>query len=84
MLGLKTKHRIFFLRDITGKRRSTLLASFQKLRLGIKTPKKDELIIHGSPLDPKSQAELLEKKINELEKGNGIVEKLDAHYGFLC
>ena len=25
---------------------------------------------------------LLEKKINELEKVNEIVEKLDAHYGF--
>ena len=24
------------------------------------------------------------KKINELQKINGIVEKLDAHYGFLC
>ena len=43
---------------------------------------KDELIILGSPLGPKSQADLLEKKINELEKGKGIVEKLDAHYGF--
>ena len=43
---------------------------------------KDELIILGSPLGQKSQADLLEKKINELEKVNGIVEKLDAHYGF--
>ena len=74
--------RIFFQGDITEKRRSTILASFQKLCPGIKTPKKDELIIHGSPLGPKSQADLLEKKINELEKVNGIVEKLDAHYGF--
>ena len=48
----------------------------------IKTPKEDELIIRGSPLRPKSQADLLEKKINELEKVNGIVAKLDAHYGF--
>ena len=38
------------------------------LLLGIKTPKKDELIILGSPLGPKTQADLLEKKINELEK----------------
>ena len=68
--------------DITKKQRSTLLASFQKLCPGIKTPKKYELIILGSSLDPKSQADLLEKKINELEKGNGIVGKLDAHYGF--
>ena len=45
---------------------------------------KDELIILGPPLGPKSQADLFEKKINELEKGNRIVEKLDAHYGFLC
>ena len=47
----------------------------------IKVSNKDELIILGSPLGPK-QADLLEKKINELEKDNGIVEKLDAHYGF--
>ena len=45
-------------------------------------PKKDELIILGSPRGPKSEADLLEKKINELEKVNGTVEKLDAHYGF--
>ena len=54
----------------------------QKLCPGIETPKKDELIILGSPLGPKSQADLLEKKINELENVNGIVEELDAHYGF--
>ena len=46
------------------------------------TKKKDELIILGSQLGPKSQADLLEKKINELESVDGIVEKLDAHYGF--
>ena len=39
-------------------------ASFQKLCPGIKTPKEDELIILGSPLGPKSQADLSEKKIN--------------------
>ena len=65
--------------DITEKRRPTILASSQKLCPGVKTPKKDELIILGSPLGPKSQADILEKKINELEKVNGIVEKLDAH-----
>ena len=84
-LGLKinsTKCEIFFLGDITEKRRSTILASFQKLCSGIKTPKKDELIIFGSLLGPKSQADLLEKNIIELEKVNCIVEKLDAHYVF--
>ena len=86
-LGLKikpTKCEFFFPGDITEKRQSTILASFQKLCPRIKTPKKDALIILGSPLGPKSQADLLEKKIIELEKVNGIVEKLDAHYGFLC
>ena len=84
-LGLKiksTKFEIFFPGDITEKRRSTILASFQKFCPEIKTPKRDELIILGSPLVPKSQADLLEKKNNELENVNGIVEKLDAHYGF--
>ena len=71
----------FFPGDFTKKRRSTILASFQKLCPQIKTPKKDELIILGSPLGPKSQVDLLEKKINELEKVNRIVEKLDAHFG---
>ena len=66
--------------DITEKRRSKILASSQKLCSGIKTAKKNELIFLGSPLGSKSQADLLEKKINELEKVNGIVEKLDAHY----
>ena len=84
-LGLKINPRnvTFFPGDITEKRRrSTNLASFQKLCPVIKRPKKDVLIILGSPLGPKSQAGLLEKKANELEKVNGIVEKLDAHYGF--
>ena len=43
---------------------------------------KDELIILRSPLGLRLQADVLKKKINELEKVNGIVEKLDAHYGF--
>ena len=76
--------KFFFIGDITEKRRSTILASFQKLCPGIKTPKKDELIILGSPLGPKSQADLVEKKTNELEKVNGVVEKLNAEYVFLC
>ena len=74
--------RIFFLGDITEKRRSTILASFQNLWPGIKTSKKDELTILGSPLCPKSRADLLEQKINEREKVIGTVGKLDAHYGF--
>ena len=74
---------IFFQGDITDKRRTTILAFLQKLCPGIKTPKYDELIILGSPLGPKSQANFLEKKINELEKVNGLVDKLEAHYGFL-
>ena len=60
-LGLKiepTKCEAFFLGDITEKRRCTILASFQKLCPGIKTPKKCNLIILGSP---KSQADLLER-----------------------
>ena len=40
---------------------------FQKLCPGIKTQKKDELIILGSLLGPKSQADLLEKQFIELE-----------------
>ena len=84
-LGFKIKPtncEYFFLGDITENRRSTILSSFRKLCPGIKTPKKGEIIILGSQLGPKSQADLLEKKSIELEKGNGIVEKLDAHYGF--
>ena len=38
------------------------LASFQKFCPGIKTPRKVELIILGSPLGPKTQEDLLEKK----------------------
>ena len=86
-LGLKikpTKCEVFFLGDITEKCRSTILASFQKLCPAIKTAKKDELIVLSSLLGPKSQADLLEKKINELEIVIGIVEKLHAHFGFLC
>ena len=43
--GLKikpSKCKFFFLGDITEKRRLKILASFQKLCPGIKTPKKDE------------------------------------------
>ena len=47
------------------------------------TSTEDELIILGSTRSSNSQAGLLEKKINELEKRNGIVEKLEGRYGFL-
>ena len=50
----------------------------------MKTPRKDEPIIFGSPLGPESQADLLKKTNNELEKGNVNTRKLDAHYGFFC
>ena len=64
---------MFFPGDITEKRGSTILASFQKLCPGIKTPKNDELIILGSPLGPKSQADFWKilmnwKKLTELLK----------------
>ena len=70
--------RNFFLGDVTEKHRLKILAFFRKLCPGIRTPKKDKLKILGSLLGPKSQADLLEKKINELENDNEIVEKLDA------
>ena len=57
-LGLKikpTNRECFFPSDIVEKRRSTILEYFQKLCPVIKTSKKDELIILGSPLGPKSQ-----------------------------
>ena len=81
-LGLKikpTKCEMIFPGDITEKRQSTVLTSFQKLCPGIKTPRKMNLsfFVH------RSAADLLEKKIDELENVNGIVEKLDAHYVFL-
>ena len=74
--------RNFFLGDIAEKRRSTIVASFQSPV--IKTPKKDELIILGSPRGPKIQAHLFEKKIDDLGKVIETVERLDAHYGFFC
>ena len=61
-LGLKnkpTKCEFFFLNDITEKRPSTILASFQKICPSVKPPKKDEIIILGSSLGPKSQADML-------------------------
>ena len=82
--SLSRKCEICFPGDITEKRRSTISASFQKLCHGIKTPRKDKLIIFGSALGPNSQADLFEKKIVELEKVIRIVEKVDAHCGFVC
>ena len=74
--------RNFFLGDLNEKRQSTILASFKRFCPGIKTPEKDELILLCSPHGPNSKADLLEKKLKELENVNGMVEKLDAHYGF--
>ena len=51
-----------------------MLASFQKLCPGIKTPKKEE------PIVSKSEADLFEKKKNELVKSNRVVDEVDAHY----
>ena len=44
------------------------------------SPKKDELMVFGSPLGPKSEVDLLEGENNVLENVNRIVEKLDSHY----
>ena len=41
----------------------------------IGTPTKDELISLGSPLGPKTQADLLERQFIELEKVDGILKK---------
>ena len=79
---LNPRNVIFFPSDITEKRRSIILASFQTLCPGIITPKKDEFFILGSLLGPESQADSLEKKLLNWKKINGVVEKLDAHYGF--
>ena len=61
----------------------TVLASCQNICPGIKTPKIDELIILGSPLGPKPQADLSEKRINETEKVEEIIEKLCALWFFM-
>ena len=50
----------------------------------MKSPKKDALIIPGSTLGPKLQANLLEKTLLNSKKLGGIVEKLDMHYCVLC
>ena len=59
-----------------------MLASFQTICTVIKTSTEDEYIILGSSLYQKWQADLMEKKIIELEKIMEIVENLDAHFGF--
>ena len=64
----------FFPGDIIEKRRSTNLEFFQKRCPGIETPKKDKLIILGSPLGPKSQADLLERKIMNWTKLKGLLK----------
>ena len=73
----------FFLGNTTEKRRLTILASFQKIGAEIKTPTKDELFVLGSPLGPKSQADVLEKKLMNWKKISDFAEKLDYHFGFI-
>ena len=58
--------RNFFFGDITENLLWIILESFQNFCPGIKTPKKDELVILRSLRGPKSQADFSEKKINEL------------------
>ena len=70
--------RDFFHGDIAEKLRSTILASFQKL-----SKQKDELIILGSPLGPKSQADLLEKK-KLLEVQGSLGESSEIFITRLC
>ena len=55
----------------------------KNIALGLKHLRKMNLSFLVHCLATKSQADLLETKIIELEKGNGIVE-IDAHYEFLC
>ena len=62
-----TKCEILFHGDITEKRRSTVLASFQKLCPSDQNTK-DELSILELPLGSKSQADILEEKIIEVDK----------------
>ena len=64
--------------------RSTIVASFQKLCPGIKLRKKDEFIILGSPLGPKSQADLLEKKSMNWKMLTELLKNYMRTMVFLC
>ena len=76
-LGLKTKHTKceMFSLGTTLKMSIDNFNIFPKILPRDQNTKKDELIIFGSQLGPKSQADLLEKKIKELENVKGIVAK---------
>ena len=50
--------------------------------IGIEYRYIDTIVRYYRYVSQSLQADLLEKKINELERVNGIIEKLDAHYGF--
>ena len=76
--------RIFFLGDITEKRRLTILASFQKLSPGSKLQRKMNLSFLVNRSAQNHKQTYWKRKYNELEKISGIVEKLDANNGFLC
>ena len=73
--------RDFFRGNITEKPQSTILTFFQKSVPGSKHHKKNNLsfLVHRSA---RNSRHTFWKK-NELEKVNGSVEKLDAHYDFL-
>ena len=73
--------RIFFPGDITEKRRSTILAFSKIFAPGSKHQRKmnSSFLVHRSARNHK---QTFWKKNIELEKVNGIVEKLDVHYGF--
>ena len=86
-LGLKInpkKYELFILGDVTVKRRSTILASFEKICPGIKTPTKEELIILGSSLGPKSKVEVLEKRLLICIKFTKLLRKWMRITVFIC
>ena len=76
------KCQLCFLGKITEKPQSTILTLFQKSAPGSKHHKKINLLflVHRSV---RNRWQTFWKKINEFGKINGIVGKLDAHYGFL-
>ena len=72
-----TKLDILFFGDITEKRRSAILVSFQYICPGLKHPE-EELVILGSQSRPKIAGSPFGKKIIELDEIDGIAEKLDT------